>query len=68
MGRFCIRSYSGAIVNPAAGLNFIFWGSMLRDHNSFKYLWIYTLGPYIGGLVAGLFFRFVQMPNVKSVL
>ena len=47
---------SGAAVNPAVGFNLVIWGHFLEDHE-IKHLWLYVIGPSLGGILAGLYHK-----------
>ena len=47
----------GACFNPAVGVSLTV-NQLIRistDSKYYEYVWVYTLGPYIGGLLAGFF-------------
>lgn len=52
-------SHTGAALNPAVGLAVnIYDGWQLNSSEYYKYVWIYTAGPYVGGMCAGFFHHY----------
>lgn len=47
--------HTGAALNPAVGLAQCVFTSLQTGNNYYKYIWIYMVGPYLGGVLAGLF-------------
>lgn len=56
-GAASVRTISGAVFNPAVGTAVDF-ASLLRD-GDMRRLWIYWVGPPVGGLLAGLLSRYL---------
>jgi glycerol uptake facilitator-like aquaporin len=50
---------SGGAINPAVGFAQTSFEMMMygRKKNLDNYFWVYVLGPYTGGLVAGIIWR-----------
>ncbi len=51
---------SGGAFNPAVGTGPILVDTIIGHHDSIKNLWIYLVGPFAGGAIAGLVFKFVN--------
>jgi glycerol uptake facilitator-like aquaporin len=48
--------HTGAAINPAVGLAQVIYTDWQEQTDEYwAYLWIYTAGPYLGGILAGLF-------------
>ena len=47
-------SISGACFNPTAGIAITFFGNK-STASQYQHLWIYIAGPFLGGLLAGIF-------------
>ena len=50
---------SGSVLNPAIALGTSLMQLFVVDANAFQYVWIYTLLPFIGAVLAVLFHEFV---------
>lgn len=64
-GIFAVGDVSGGVFNPAVGLGFILIDAFAGD-GSLDNLWVYIVGPIIGGLVAVKAFD-IQHPKVDSI-
>jgi len=52
---------SGGVFNPAVGIGVLVVNAISEgDGSDLKYLWLYTLGPLVGGLLAGVIFWFTN--------
>ncbi len=51
---------SGGAFNPAVGSGSILVDTIIGHHDSIKNIWIYLVGPFTGGAIAGLVFKFVN--------
>ena len=66
-----IDAYDGPCFNPAIGISqTVYQWSQLRnsitaDSYLYEYLWAYTLGPALGGAIAGIAFKFHDR-NVRN--
>ena len=55
---------SGGCLNPAVGISLTMW-SWIDDVGDMGDLWIYIIGPLLGGLIAGLVHRFLHRPAIE---
>jgi len=46
---------TGAALNPAVGLAQCVFSSLQTGNDYYKYIWVYMVGPYCGGILAGVF-------------
>ena len=55
---------SGACINPAVGLAFGVLGKFLDEYENFNgtYMFLYIVGPLIGGLLSGIFYMLLHKP------
>jgi len=60
-GAFAGGAISGGAFNPAVGIGPILVSSMLGNSGSLANLWLYLLGPFVGGALAAAVYR-VQQP------
>jgi aquaporin Z len=51
---------SGGAFNPAVGSGPILVDTIIGHGDSIKYIWIYLVGPFTGGAVAGLVFNYLN--------
>ena len=54
-----VNTMSGAVLNPAIALGTSFCQLFALGGDGFKWVWIYTLLPIAGALIAVLFHEFV---------
>ena len=57
--------HTGAALNPAVGLAQTVFASWQMCSGTYKYLWIYICGPYLGGLLAGIFHLYHTYATLK---
>ena len=58
---------SGGSINPAYAFAQNFWSEMKRlDDDSFKFIWIYTIFPFIGAMFAFLLHHLLVLPGNKE--
>jgi aquaporin Z len=55
---------SGGAYNPAVGTGPILIDTLMAHGNSIKYLWIYLVGPFAGGAIAAMVFKFINPDDV----
>ena len=60
-GAFAGGPISGGAFNPAVGIGPILVSAVLGSHGSLANLWLYLLGPFVGGALAAAVYR-VQQP------
>src|SRR4029077_21082358 len=60
-GAFAGGPISGGAFNPAVGTGPILVSAALESHGSLANLWLYLLGPFVGGALAAGVYR-VQQP------
>jgi len=60
LGCICLcAGHTGAALNPAVGAAIVVFDCWeLKTDFYYQYMWIYTCGPYIGGMIAGLFHHY----------
>jgi aquaporin Z len=51
---------SGGAFNPAVGCGPVLVDTIIGHHNSINYIWIYLVGPFTGGAVAGFVFKYLN--------
>lgn len=51
---------SGGAFNPAVGTGPILVDTIIGHHDSIKNIWIYLVGPFTGGAIAGSVFNFLN--------
>lgn len=51
---------SGGAFNPAVGTGPILIDTIIGHHDSIKNIWIYLVGPFVGGGIAGLVFNYLN--------
>jgi len=55
---------SGGAFNPAVGTGPILIDAIIGHHDSIKNLWIYLVGPFSGGILAAVVFKFLNPDDV----
>lgn len=51
---------SGGAYNPAVGIGPILVDAIFGDSHSLGHLWLYLVGPFIGGAAAGIVFKIIN--------
>ncbi len=51
---------SGGAYNPAVGTGPILVDALFGDAHSLTHLWLYLVGPFMGGAAAGIFFKMIN--------
>jgi aquaporin Z len=51
---------SGGAFNPAVGTGPVLVDTLIGHHDSIKNLWIYLVGPFAGGAIAGVVFKIIS--------
>ena len=64
-GALCVGKISGAVFNPAVGIGPILVDAM-NDGTSFGNLYIYLVGPFVGGVLSVAVFRFLNCDEFVS--
>ena len=61
-GAYAAGPVSGGAFNPAVGIGPTIWHAM-RGPGTFSHLWLYLVGPLLGGAVAAMVFRVQESPD-----
>lgn len=64
---FSISSY-GACLNPAIAVGITFVSVMDDAGTTFKWFWLYWLMPFVGSLIAIIFYRFVYLKTQLMIM
>ncbi len=54
--------FTGTSVNPARSIG----PALLQSGNAINYLWVFIIGPIVGGILAALFYKFVLKDEEKA--
>ena len=54
--------FTGTSVNPARSIG----PALLQSGNAINYLWVFIIGPIVGGILAALFYKFVIREEEKT--
>ena len=60
LGMVVVSAKNGPCLNPAIGFSETFWGNWYPGGSALDKIYILWGGPLLGGILAGLFHRFVQ--------
>jgi len=65
-GAYSAGNLSGAVFNPAVATGPIIVDAAFGRGNNGKYIWIYWLGPLIGGAIASMVFRITNTAEYRN--